>query len=1028
MASREDKAAAAIQATMKGKNARATGKGAEAAAAASAAGAAAGGSKKSKEAAKQAAERQRLAEQTFVEADEDGSGYVDETELSALLSTMLTKQSIKFDKGALDQFVKKEFAVADIDGNGQVDFDEFVTYYNSFIDRIEKNLLAEAMKEAEKAAAAKEEEKAAAEDGEMYQNLITLLSLFRNPSIKSYTGINIPYTTIREARSDGSSVLPDPAWGCTSRGIILDLSRQAQRILTPWGGLSLGYRLAFPGYQEKAPPAADDAKKKSKANTQWPHVPANAAEGEDHPLFFELTKYSRAILTLIKLPNRCHFRVRVLNGKELSKGEVMAIAQADKRAKLTERYQAVLKKFTKDPPHGLPDETQPTEQPLINQTTDRCIAPKADKFDLLKKRKEVFGSRTKYLDEDLERALLLGENDVDKAVKCLQGMKRAEDNLVSKRGGHATRAQVRYALQTCSFEESDAEYMLVHEKEITRSLSFISERLGTETGLGYPTTAELQMLLVKAQLNEGNVMAGLKKKNRLDCDMMADIIAAAEVEEMLTPERCDAFGFSRQPSAAEQKHVEDAYLYKFNRNADAVVNFFVQVGTVIRRSLGTPERWEVEGLLDEFGKVEGKMEWQADPVISFLQALQNMVDVASKKGHPSREDCARYLRAYLNSEENAMKFMESIHKMSNPKPPKPPPKGSKKPPQPHLAAQCGFPSRSEAEWALKATRDENKEGKPLNIDKALELLGRLHSFNEERVADETKFGDVGRPDIVWALDPDRTDRFIKARPLTHEEYSTGASPTSLLLVQIGALTAVAKTIAGSPSGSISSETRHEIWDAIEKFKFDKELAQKYITGVKTLMTRQAELNIESREEVDAMMKEQEYDETKVLELMKNMSEVQKVAGEVGYPSRTEIKEMLLVAWNTDGDRVKMGKDCLKTYKSLLADDGKMMSMFGRQPNDSDKLFIRQSTFRFKASQKEVEAYMKKVSELLHQGETLGNPTRERVIEVLEECGTVVRDAHKKMRDEYWKIKDAELKEEYRRNKERQAEEQAKAAA
>eukprot|EP00966_Prymnesium_polylepis_P075390 1748895-Prymnesium_polylepis.1 len=33
-----------------------------------------------------------------------------------------------------------------------------------------------------------------------------------------------------------------------------------------------------------------------------------------------------------------------------------------------------------------------------------------------------------------------------------------------------------------------------------------------------------------------------------------------------------------------------------------------------------------------------------------------------------------------------------------------------------------------------------------------------------------------------------------------------------------------------------------------------------------------------------------------------------------------------------------------------------------------------------------------------------------------------------MRDEYWKIKDAELKEEYRRNKERQAEEQAKAAA
>ena len=48
---------------------------------------------------------------------------------------------------------------------------------------------------------------------------------------------------------------------------------------------------------------------------------------------------------------------------------------------------------------------------------------------------------------------------------------------------------------------------------------------------------------------------------------------------------------------------------------------------------------------------------------------------------------------------------------------------------------------------------------------------------------------------------------------------------------------------------MSRETRQEIWDAIEKFKFDKELAQKYITGVRTLMLKQTELSIESREEV-----------------------------------------------------------------------------------------------------------------------------------------------------------------------------------
>jgi hypothetical protein len=128
--------------------------------------------KKSKEAAKQAAEaaeRQRLAEATFCEADADGSGYVDEAELAVLLDTMLSKQSIKFEKKALKEFVAKEFSVADVDGDGQVDFDEFVAYYNMFMDRIEKNQLQKAMAEAAAAAEKKEEEEAMQEDGVIYQ-------------------------------------------------------------------------------------------------------------------------------------------------------------------------------------------------------------------------------------------------------------------------------------------------------------------------------------------------------------------------------------------------------------------------------------------------------------------------------------------------------------------------------------------------------------------------------------------------------------------------------------------------------------------------------------------------------------------------------------------------------------------------------------------------------------------------------------------------------------------------------------------
>ena len=347
-----------------------------------------------------------------------------------------------------------------------------------------------------------------------------------------------------------------------------------------------------------------------------------------------------------------------------------------------------------------------------------------------------------------------------------------------------------------------------------------------------------------------------------------------------------------------------------------MIHFFTQAGTVLRRtSSNRPERIEVEALLDEFGG-------EAQPVIDFLQALENLCDLAGKNGHPQREDCARYLRACECNEEAAIKFMQTIHKVSNPKPPKPPPKGSKKPPQPHLAAGCGFPSRSEAEWGLRSTRMEDKEGKPLNIDKALELLGRLHAFDEERQATPEKYGQVGREDIAWALDPKRTERLVQLRPLSHEEYTSGASPASILLQQIGALITVSQVqrrallahdshptrprftpkrasprrirltqrptppprylaspphppphhaspasprlsasppkrlarsacqgIVGGSSSSVSKETRREIWDAIEKFQFNKELAQKYITGVRTLMLKQNELSIESREEV-----------------------------------------------------------------------------------------------------------------------------------------------------------------------------------
>jgi len=185
------------------------------------------------------------------------------------------------------------------------------------------------------------------------------------------------------------------------------------------------------------------------------------------------------------------------------------------------------------------------------------------------------------------------------------------------------------------------------------------------------------------------------------------------------------------------------------------------------------------------------------------------------------------------------------------------------------------------------------------------------------------------------------------------------------------------------------------------------------------MTKQAELGIESREEVDSIMESQNYDDTLVLQLMQEMSQLHKQKGEIGNPTRDEIKLMLLIVWSAP-DRVPLAHACLKTYKALLSDDAQMLSIFGHPPMEDDKKFIRESNFRFKGERKEVEGYMKKVSDILHQGEQVGNPTRERVIEVLDENGLDSRVAFRKLREGHWAIKDAQLKEEYRKNREKSA--------
>ena len=106
--------------------------------------------------------------------------------------------------------------------------------------------------------------------------------------------------------------------------------------------------------------------------------------------------------------------------------------------------------------------------------------------------------------------------------------------MVTKLGGAATRSMVRHALHVCGGDDKKAGYMLEFHKDITRNADFICDRLGLQSGLGYPTRSVIEAQLVADDNEEGNTMAAIKKQWRMEVELMADVLATAQVEGMLT--------------------------------------------------------------------------------------------------------------------------------------------------------------------------------------------------------------------------------------------------------------------------------------------------------------------------------------------------------------------------------------------------------------------------------------------------------------------------------------------------------------
>ena len=159
---------------------------------------------------------------------------------------------------------------------------------------------------------------------------------------------------------------------------------------------------------------------------------------------------------------------------------------------------------------------------------DRHVAVNKEKMEILRKKKEVAGraANKRFPEEDLDLAMKMKLNDPSAAATMLLEMGRCENNTLDKRTGHSTRMQVREALQTTEFDEEAALWYLKNRdppdadvKQTTRNVKvmnakydYISQRLGTASGLGYPTRMEVERLLVTHRGEEGKVMAALKRE------------------------------------------------------------------------------------------------------------------------------------------------------------------------------------------------------------------------------------------------------------------------------------------------------------------------------------------------------------------------------------------------------------------------------------------------------------------------------------------------------------------------------------
>ncbi|KAG8465242.1 hypothetical protein KFE25_012605 [Diacronema lutheri] len=645
-ASEQQSAATAIQAVLRSRNARRTSNGQRAAERAE---------RKRKEQeetaaraavmaeAERLAERQRIAEEKYAEVDVDGDESVSKDELGRLISAVLSEQGIAVDEAVVARFVAREWESADEDSDGLVSFDEFCAYYNRLLDSLhgeQRAALVSGLVAQDEALSAQRAQEAKARQLEAdvrdMGHLMRLIALLTHPSVGPVSGMQLLFE--RGEQGVRPDQPPSDAELRTTHGLVLELSRYHQRLVTPWGSYVVSYALTFEGYNEDSARAAAEESALGRMNTE--------------SFFFVLCRINSPLLHLKKLPERTHFALTSVGGVAVPVGAVLGElgvelppAEADA---LRARYEAAVALCE------LPDLAFAQDAFLINTVLGRTVQINERLLGPLEAR--LAKSKTRPKAETLRTALALGGNDLDAAYRIRQERLKSVDKLVSARKGYSTREHCDDVLSFCHWDLDAALFVLSNEAAFEATVAQIARRRGLASGLGFPSRDELRWEVALARNDQAAAIRAVMRQWQIEVRMMREIVRYAPVDELL-----HAMESRDRPPRA---HVE-ALLSAHGFDVAFVAHLLSDTAFILRQAdeLGHPARERVEELVVHFGFAEHK-------VVSYLKSAQLIYKARRQVGYPSRVEIEHYLDKFNYDQKAAVRYMRAVFRFVDPQPPR----------------------------------------------------------------------------------------------------------------------------------------------------------------------------------------------------------------------------------------------------------------------------------------------------------------------------------------------------------------------